>query len=303
MSLTTRPPVDADRGAILDVVRAQDVSWWGQAEVDDEEFDQTIAQIRRACGSIETGGRVAVRGGEIVGFAARLGHGHTWLAALPDHDDARLELIDWLIGGDTPDDVLVDAPTVDAWLIDALADSGLVHRRSSFELERTVPVTDLDEPVVAADVTLTSFDPLLARGVYAAIYSVWTEVEGHTARAYDEWHDLLVDFPSFDPRINVVAERDGAVVGAAMCRMYPGPTGWVSQLAVSRPAQGVGLGRALLTEAFCRMDAHYELQLLGLGVEAKNASALGLYRSVGLDVAREWRHYARPTREVEATSR
>lgn len=51
------------------------------------------------------------------------------------------------------------------------------------------------------------------------------------------------------------------------------------------------------------MDAHDELQLLGLGVEAKNASALGLYRSVGLEVAREWRHYSRPSREVEATSR
>ncbi|MEM1335611.1 MAG: N-acetyltransferase [Actinomycetota bacterium] len=295
MSLTIRPPVDADLPTVLGVVQAQDIRWWGQAEVDDEEFDQTLAQIRRACGSIEAGSRVAVCDEEIVGFAGRLGHGHTWLAALPDHDDARRELVDWLIGGDAPDDPLIDAPTVDTWLIDTLTERGLEHRRSSFELERAVPVTDLDDLDPPADVVLTSFDPARAADVYEAIYSVWTDVEGHTDRTFEEWRDLLVDYPSFDPRINVVAERDGVVVGAALCRTYPGPTGWVSQLAVRRAAQGAGLGRALLVEAFRRLCAHDELALLGLGVEAANASALGLYRSVGLEVAREWRHYSRPS--------
>ena len=69
MITTIGPPVDADLATIPDVVQAQDVSWWGQAEVDAEDLDQMLAQIRRACGSIETGGRVAVRDGEVVGFA------------------------------------------------------------------------------------------------------------------------------------------------------------------------------------------------------------------------------------------
>jgi ribosomal protein S18 acetylase RimI-like enzyme len=51
----------------------------------------------------------------------------------------------------------------------------------------------------------------------------------------------------------------------------------------------VGLGRALLVESFHRLSAT-GVEILGLGVEAANVNALGLYRSVGLEVAREWVH-------------
>jgi len=70
-----------------------------------------------------------------------------------------------------------------------------------------------------------------------------------------------------------VARRDGR------------PVGWVA---------GRGLGRALLLHAFA------DLQVAGgrdltLEVQAENAAALGLYRSVGLEVEREWRIYATAT--------
>jgi ribosomal protein S18 acetylase RimI-like enzyme len=56
----------------------------------------------------------------------------------------------------------------------------------------------------------------------------------------------------------------------------------------------LGLGRALLLHAFS------DLQVAGgrdltLEVQAENAAALGLYRSVGLEVEREWRIYATAT--------
>jgi ribosomal protein S18 acetylase RimI-like enzyme len=34
-------------------------------------------------------------------------------------------------------------------------------------------------------------------------------------------------------------------------------------------------------------------RIIGLGVEAENANALGLYRSVGFDICREWIHCSR----------
>ena len=85
------------------------------------------------------------------------------------------------------------------------------------------------------------------------------------------------------------------MVGAALCRWYPGGVGWVSQLCVGRAAQGRGVGRTLLVEAFRRLVAvRPDTTTLALGVEAVNREALGLYRSVGLEVAREWQHWELP---------
>ena len=67
--------------------------------------------------------------------------------------------------------------------------------------------------------------------------------------------------------------------------------GYVDMLAVATNERHRGLGRALLLQAFA------DLQLAGcrdltLEAQAENAAALGLYRSVGLEVEREWRVYA-----------
>ena len=66
----------------------------------------------------------------------------------------------------------------------------------------------------------------------------------------------------------------------------------MSQFGVSRTARGLGLGRALLIES-CRRLGAKEPRFIGLGVEAENANALGLYQSVGFVVAREWIHCRR----------
>jgi ribosomal protein S18 acetylase RimI-like enzyme len=68
----------------------------------------------------------------------------------------------------------------------------------------------------------------------------------------------------------------------------------VDVLAVAARERRLGLGRALLLLAFTdlqRAGAHG----LGLSVEAENRSALGLYRSVELDVECEWRIYTTPS--------
>jgi ribosomal protein S18 acetylase RimI-like enzyme len=67
-------------------------------------------------------------------------------------------------------------------------------------------------------------------------------------------------------------------------------------LAVARSERHRGLGRALLLHAFA--DLQTGGRDLTLGVEAENAAALGLYRSVGLEVEREWRIYATASDEA-----
>ena len=128
--------------------------------------------------------------------------------------------------------------------------------------------------------------------VHALIYPMWTDVVGHTDRPLDEWRALFLNEASFVPELAVLARRisgSGPVAGVSMCRTFAGGIGWVSQPAVGYPDRGVGLGRALLVESFHRLSAT-GVEILGLGVGADNENALGLYRSVGLEVARKWVH-------------
>ena len=88
-----------------------------------------------------------------------------------------------------------------------------------------------------------------------------------------------------------VGQATAAALRASGVRVLASGRGSVDMLAVAMSERHRGLGRALLLHAFA------DLQLAGsrdltLGVEAENAAALGLYRSVGLEVEREWRIYA-----------
>jgi ribosomal protein S18 acetylase RimI-like enzyme len=87
-------------------------------------------------------------------------------------------------------------------------------------------------------------------------------------------------------------EGRGPLQGCVVARTFTGGVGWVSQLGVARTARGLGLGRALLIES-CRRLGGREPRIIGLGVEAENANALGLYRSVGFEIARDWIHCSR----------
>ena len=127
------------------------------------------------------------------------------------------------------------------------------------------------------------------------IYSFWTDVVGHTARPIDEWRSAILAGQWFDADLVVIARADkgeGPIVGCALGRTFTGGVGWVSQLGVARSARGLGLGRAILIEA-CRRLSRKRTEVIGLGVEAENANALGLYRSVGFEVTREWLHCKR----------
>jgi ribosomal protein S18 acetylase RimI-like enzyme len=74
-------------------------------------------------------------------------------------------------------------------------------------------------------------------------------------------------------------------------RLLDSGRGWISTLAVARSDRGRGIGRALLLHAFADLQ-RAGARGLTLAVEAENESALELYRSVGLEVEREWRIHA-----------
>ena len=256
-----------------------------------------LERVRRATGSLDVGARVAVVEGAVVGVAMSVGHGHTSVAIDATDGDAsvvRRALFRWL--AEFGDDVQIDAPAQDVERLTDLDALGFTPLRSSFELERPGDIADLPDPtwpdrIVPVPFRLGADDEEL----HEMIYSFWTDVPGHTYRPIDEWRSSILAGQWFDPQLVVLArsdDRGGPIQGCALTRMFTGSVGWVSQLGVARTARGLGLGRALLIES-CRRLGVKAPRIIGLGVEAENANALGLYRSVGFEIAREWIHCSR----------
>jgi GNAT superfamily N-acetyltransferase len=302
IEIELRAPVDGDIEEISRVVDAQDTGWWGAPDGDIDDVRNELERIRLAMGSLAVGARVAVVNEVIVGVAMRVGHGHTNVAVDPAVNDApavRRALFNWLVGvgvGVGVGDVEIDAPAQDVDRLSELAELGLTPQTSSFELERPGDASDLPEVawpegIVVSPFRLGTDDEEL----HEMIYSFWTDVPGHTHRPIDEWRSVILAGSWFDPDLIVVARTDGGkgpIVGTALGRMFTGDVGWVTQLGVARSARGIGLGRTILVEA-CQRLSHKEPRIIGLGVEAENVNALGLYRSAGFDVVREWIHCAR----------
>jgi GNAT superfamily N-acetyltransferase len=292
-----RAPVESDVEAIARVVHAQDIAWWGEPDGDVDDVRDELERVRRAMGSLDVGARVAVVEGSVVGVAMAVGHGHTSVAVdWPDGDASavRRALFAWL--AEFGDDVQIDSPAQDAERLIDLDSLGFRPRQSSFELERPGDISDLPDPTWPDGITPVPFRlGVDDEELHQMIYSFWTDVAGHTHRPIDEWRSSILAGPWYDADLVVVARSDdgrGSFQGCGIARTFAGGVGWVSQLGVARSARGLGLGRALLIEA-CRRLGGKQPRIIGLGVEAENANALGLYRSVGFEIAREWIHCSR----------
>jgi mycothiol synthase len=272
-----------DRHAIFALGVAEEAAWFGQAEISAEEIGEWIEEE----GGVASGVVAVDEAGNVRGFAAPGRHQAVLLA-----DPARTrvltdELLPWL--RERCEVVRLMTFAGDIPRVAAFERHGLRHLRSSFSMARAdsvgpVPAAAFPNGVKVAPYRFGDDDQAVHRLIY--VDAAWASVPGHAERDLDQWRDMVRRC-----RSAFVARRDGRPVGWVTSRVLASGRGSVDMLAVAISERRRGLGRALLLHAFA------DLQLAGgrdltLGVEAENAAALGLYRSVGLEVEREWRIYA-----------
>jgi ribosomal protein S18 acetylase RimI-like enzyme len=281
-----RPATPDDAAALLGLANALDRAWWGQDETDADEIEQLL----RLTGDLEHRSRVVETADGVVASAVRFTARDTAVGLDPGlpqglREQVEDRLLGWLaaVGAEK-----IEAPAHDAPLLAAYARHGYLPSSSSFELERS-PRRPFPGVALPTGVELRSFDrDTHAAPVHTLLYRFWTDVPTHEHRDLDEWRELFLGHGSYVSDQQVVAWRGDAPVGAAICRVYSDGAGWVMQLGVAPEERGHGLGRALLVEAGRRLAAVDGVETVGLSVVARNAAALGLYRSVGFEVTREW---------------
>lgn len=269
-----RPATDADRDTVLALAVAEEAAWLGAAE-------SSAAEIREWLDS-EGGVTGGVLSEDGRGFAQDGRHEAILIATAVEPVEA---LLLWLRERRRPLEVATHAG--DAPRIAVFEANGLRHVRSAFTLARPadpVPPARFPDGVVVEPYRFGTDDAAVHRLMY--VDAAWSAVEGHTNRDLEAWRSL----ESMSTTL-LLARRDGRPVGWVCGRLLETGRGYVQTLAVARDERGGGLGRALLLHAFADLQAAGATDL-GLGVEAANEQALGLYRSVGLTVEQEWRHYA-----------
>ena len=273
-----RPAAPADRSDLIALVLAEDAAWSNGPEVSAEEAGEIIDH--------HPPGMVFERDGRVAGYASVGESGGTILFAEPGDAVPALEaLVAWL--GERGQHE-VDSYAGDAQRIGWLETNGFRHQRSSFDLERGVdpPLAPAAWPrgITVAPYTHGEDDAAVHELIY--VDAAWGDVAGHSVRSLEAWRSMLAPYRGW------VAHRDGRPVGWVADRVFGDGRGWVGQIAVARSDRGLGIGRALLVHSL-RDLLDEGATSLNLGVEAANEHALGLYRSVGFEVVREWRLYAR----------
>lgn len=282
-SVTSRPATPDDVPALTELQRASDTHWFGAPEHDEAEVREELDLVD----DLVADSRLWFDGDQLLCFALR-GRHESSIAVRPGGaaytvlDDA----LNWLT---RPGPTLLEVLDRDTPLSNALAAQGWRHTRSAFELAR--PVADdwpAAHPAWPAGTELRHADAEDLESIHHLIYvdARYADIPGHMLRDFDEWRRLFLGDRSLRDSV-VLACRDGHPVGVSIVGMFSDGQGWISQLAVAGSERGRGLGRALVLESLRRLVAG-GATALGLGVQAENRGALGLYLALGLQIEREW---------------
>ncbi len=282
MAAVLRPATPADTDAVVALAHAEEVAWFGTAESSHEE----IAHYLRFSGGVESG--VVVDDGRVRAFALVTSTNEA--VVILDHTDPAppLDVVYPWVRDHGARHIELQPRDTDriAWLT---AD-GWTHTRSVFDLTMPGDVP-LAEPVWPDGVALRPYDPGPDdAAVHHLIYveADYASVPGHYDRPLEMWQQMH----TAENTRGWVAHRDGRPVGWIVSRVQDDGHGWVHQLAVATSERRKGLGRALLLHSFAGLVAEGAVDL-GLTVQASNDRAIGLYRSVGLTVQKEWLVYTR----------
>lgn len=154
------------------------------------------------------------------------------------------------------------------------------------------------EPVAAPEgVTLRAYDPADADAVRETMSEAFEHHRRYTPRRLDEWLDLRIRHPAFDPGLWRVAECDGEVVGATL--VYDvGETGYLSNVGVRKAWRGKGVAPAMLSDAFAALRERGQMRVM-VSVDADAApAAINLYEQAGMRVHERHDWFVKPLNQA-----
>ncbi|MET0696335.1 MAG: GNAT family N-acetyltransferase [Acidimicrobiia bacterium] len=124
------------------------------------------------------------------------------------------------------------------------------------------------------------------RTTWAVIEDAFLEWAVRDRQSFEDFSAQVMQRPGFEPwNLRVVTDQSGEVVGAALI-LLADEVGFVERVAVRKDQRGLGLGQALLADAFAQARVHGASRS-ELSTDSRTG-ALGLYERVGMEVTSVW---------------
>ena len=145
---------------------------------------------------------------------------------------------------------------------------------------------DIEERALPAGFAIRTATESDRRAAWTVIEDAFLEWSVRDRQSFEDFSAQVMQRPGFEPwNLRVVTDQSDEVVGAALI-LIADDTGFVEKLAVRKDRRGLGLGQALLADAFSQARAH------GAGRSElstdSRTGALGLYEKVGMEVTSVW---------------
>ena len=286
--LTSRPLEPADARAVTDVMAAQQLHDTGAVEIEESDI---VGDWQRPSFDLATGTVGVFDGPTLIGYAEYGGGDRGDAAVHPDQNGRGLgtALARWMqdraraagasrVGMSTPRDSPGDrllralgyGVLWDSWIL-ALPEGQVIDLQ---------PLPD--------GYRIRTAEETEHRVVWTVIEDAFLEWSDRDRKPFDDFAAQVMGRPGFEPwNLRVVTDPADAVAGAAFVVLAE-DTGFVDMLAVRHDQRGLGLGRALLVDAFGQSRAH---GATGSELSTDSRSgARGLYEGVGMEVRSTWVH-------------
>lgn len=284
--LTQRPLTLDDAAAVAAIMAAEELRDTGEVAIEEADL---LADWHRPSFDLTTRTVGVLDGGRLVAYAELSGLDRGDAAVHPDHHARGIGtyLAGWLrerarAAGSTVVGMPVPQHSPGDRLLEAL---GFQERWRSWVLTLPEGATIEAQPL-PADHAVRAATGVDHRAAWTVIEDAFLEWSARERQPFDDFAAQVLGRPGFAPwNLRVAIGPDGEVVGAVVAYLS-GTTGYVDKVAVRRDRRGLGLGRALLADAFTQARSHGALSS-ELSTDSRTG-ALGLYHHLDMEVTSTW---------------
>ncbi len=282
--LTTRALTLNDAEAVTALITAEELHDVGTVDVD---LDDVVSEWQRPSYDIATSSFGVFDGDRLVAYADMVHADFGYTGVLPAERGRGIgsALADWLeaLARSRGAELISNQVPQDGAAYRLLVARGYRERWTAWDLELPEGAEIASQPLPDG-YAIREARPDEQEAFYEVIEGAFSE--WRTRGSLEDFAAMVWGRPGHEPwNLRVCTAADGAVVGATHVHLAGG-AGYVARIGVRKDRRGLGLGGAMLADAFTLARQHGAVRCY-LATDSRTG-ALALYEKVGMQVSSAW---------------
>jgi len=285
--LSERPLALTDARAVVEVMAAQEAHDTGEVSIEEADI---LGDWGRPSYDVGAGTVGVFDGDRLVAYAEMMGADRGDAAVHPEYRGRGIgtAIAGWMQAkAREAGSPVIGMPVPQGSPGDRLLEALGYHVRWQSWVLRLPADTEIAARDLPPGYTLREATPADHAACWSVVEDAFLEWSKRDRMPLDDWLATVVGRPGFEPwNLRVVTDPAGEVVGATQVFLANGVEGYINKVATRRDQRGLGLGQALLVDAFEAARAHGATSS-ALDTDSRTG-ALGLYEKVGMVVHSTW---------------